>query len=67
MSALFRQLLADERGQDLIEYALLSSFVALVCVAGLDAIKAAINNAYGIWGNNTNNIWQTPDPQSSGS
>jgi len=41
------QLVSDESGQDLIEYALLSAFVALVCVAGATTLGSALNNWYG--------------------
>jgi Flp pilus assembly pilin Flp len=40
------RLCSDETGQDLIEYALLSAFVALVCVVGATTLGAALNNWY---------------------
>jgi pilus assembly protein Flp/PilA len=36
----------DEKGQDLVEYALLVSLIALTCVAGLRAIATAVNNVF---------------------
>jgi len=65
MKALLLRLFADERGQDLVEYALLTAFVALVCVAGLNAMQAAIKNAYGVWGISVNNLWESPAPSGS--
>ena len=40
------ELLTDESGQDLIEYALLSAFVALLCVVGATSLGTALNNWY---------------------
>jgi len=36
----------DEQGQDLIEYALLATFVSLVAVAGATLLGTALNNWY---------------------
>jgi Flp pilus assembly pilin Flp len=47
-------LVRDEAGQDLIEYALLSAFVALVCVAGVTTLGSALNNWYGSVGDAVN-------------
>ena len=54
MDGLLSQLVRDESGQDLIEYALLSAFVALVCVAGATTLGAALNNWYGSVGGAVN-------------
>lgn len=42
----FNRLVRDEQGQDLIEYALLATFVSLVAIAGATALGAALNNWY---------------------
>jgi pilus assembly protein Flp/PilA len=42
----FLRLLRDEEGQDLIEYALLATFVSLVAIAGATALGSALNNWY---------------------
>jgi Flp pilus assembly pilin Flp len=44
----------DERGQDLIEYALLSTFIALVAIAGATALGTSLNNWYGSAATNVN-------------
>jgi pilus assembly protein Flp/PilA len=44
---LLSELVVDEEGQDLIEYALLSAFVALVAIAGASSLGTALNNWYG--------------------
>jgi Flp pilus assembly pilin Flp len=46
MARLLPALVRDETGQDLIEYALLSAFVALVCVAGATSLGTALNGWY---------------------
>jgi pilus assembly protein Flp/PilA len=40
------RLVKDEQGQDLIEYALLASFVSLVAIAGAKILGTAVNNWY---------------------
>jgi Flp pilus assembly pilin Flp len=44
----------DEQGQDLIEYALLATFVALVAIVGATALGVALNNWYGTVATNVN-------------
>ena len=41
------RLVRDEEGQDLIEYALLATFVSLVAIAGASLLGTALNNWYG--------------------
>ncbi len=41
-----RPFIADEQGQDLVEYAMLMAFIALVCILGLQNLGTAINNTY---------------------
>ena len=55
----------DDSGQDLIEYALLTSFVGLAAFAGVSLLSTAMNNFY----SNTDAAGQSdllvevPDPQ----
>jgi pilus assembly protein Flp/PilA len=46
LRTLFSRLLHDEQGQDLIEYALLATFVSLVAIAGATALGSALSNWY---------------------
>jgi pilus assembly protein Flp/PilA len=46
LQSLFSRLVRDEQGQDLIEYALLATFVALVAIVGATALGSALNNWY---------------------
>lgn len=38
MKKLFNRFVREDQGQDLIEYALLGGFIALVCVAGITTL-----------------------------
>jgi pilus assembly protein Flp/PilA len=42
----FQGLRASEEGQDLVEYALLVSLIALVCISGISSIATAVNTAF---------------------
>ena len=46
MTTLIMKLIADEHGQDLIEYALLAGFVSLVVVATVTNLGGAVNGIY---------------------
>ena len=58
------RLLADEHGQDLIEYALLSAAIGLAGVAAFNSIGSAMQTAYGAWvtGANTTAVVEMPHP-----
>jgi pilus assembly protein Flp/PilA len=45
MKHCFFNLLMDESGQDLIEYALITALVSLAAITGLNALQGAIKNA----------------------
>jgi len=49
---LFKRLIRDEQGQDLIEYALLATFVSLLAIVGAGLLGTALNNWYGQVGTN---------------
>ena len=36
----------DEQGQDMVEYALLVSLIALLCIAGISHIAASVNGTF---------------------
>ena len=52
----------DERGQDLVEYAMLGAFVALATLGGLQAIEDAVGSTYVIWDQDEQDLWIPPDP-----
>jgi len=59
---LLRQLLDDERGQDLIEYGLLAALIACVGVTIFPLIEARLNTTYTGWGTAIQNLWIPKDP-----
>jgi Flp pilus assembly pilin Flp len=63
----FVRLLADDHGQDLIEYALLTSLIGFSTVAAFDVIRTAIAFVYGTWNASANANWRPPDPAGGGS
>jgi len=44
----------DDEGQDLIEYALLATFVSLVAIVGATALGTSLNQWYGTVSGNVN-------------
>jgi pilus assembly protein Flp/PilA len=46
MKALIARLLVEEKGQDIIEYALLAAAISVVAIPTVPAIGTAVNNAY---------------------
>jgi Flp pilus assembly pilin Flp len=62
MSILVRRFIADESGDDLVEYALLSAVVAILSFAAVAAIGAAINATYTTWDSATQDIWEPAAP-----
>jgi len=46
MTKLFSRFLRDDRGQDLIEYALLAGFISLVAVLAITNVGTGVNSVY---------------------
>ena len=46
MKLFLNNLLRDESGQDLIEYALVAALIALSAVAAMNSVATGINNAF---------------------
>jgi len=65
MTELLQRLASEDEGQDLVEYALLTGFVALATVAGVNAIGTAINMSYSSWDAATQNLWEPQAPAGS--
>ena len=59
---LILRLLGDDRGQDIIEYALLMAGLGIVGIATWPAITTGIGLAYGRLDNGTQNLWRVADP-----
>jgi Flp pilus assembly pilin Flp len=62
MPRILTRLVAQQEGQDLVEYALLAALVGLASIASFGLIHDAIAATYGSWNTGTNDIWQPPDP-----
>jgi Flp pilus assembly pilin Flp len=43
---MLKRLLRDERGQDMVEYALLAAFISIVAIVSIKAIKPLIMTIY---------------------
>jgi Flp pilus assembly pilin Flp len=59
---LFAAWLRDDRGQDLIEYALLAATIGLVGVAAFQLMGNNMNTVYTGWDAAVQSVWETPDP-----
>jgi Flp pilus assembly pilin Flp len=46
MKTLFRRLVREEKGQDVIEYALLAAAISVVAIPTVPTIGSAVNNAF---------------------
>ena len=58
MTSLLCRLIAEEQGQDLIEYALLTAAVSVATVLGIAALGGAINSVYTAWDTRTQDLWE---------
>lgn len=55
------RLFTDDRGQDLVEYALLTGIVVLAAAIALPA-ASALGSIYETWNGNVQDLWQPPPP-----
>jgi Flp pilus assembly pilin Flp len=53
---------ADETGQDLIEYALLTSAIGFAGAVAFNLLVSSINTVYTGWDNGVNSLWEVPNP-----
>ena len=58
----FLNLLSDDTGQDLIEYALLTAVIGLTGAAWWASVTTGIGTAYRGWYNGMRDLWVPPDP-----
>jgi Flp pilus assembly pilin Flp len=59
------RLVRNEEGEDLVEYAYLTLFIAIAGAATLTALQAAIGAAYGTSAGAVDGLWQPPNPAGS--
>jgi Flp pilus assembly pilin Flp len=57
-----RRLASDDRGQDLIEYALLAGVIGLAGYLVLPQIGPKMGNAFNLWGGQVYNEWRPSAP-----
>ena len=58
----------DERGQDLVEYALIASFFGIVGYLAMQAIQVTIGDTYSAWLDptvGTPSLWDPAEPSGS--
>ncbi len=53
-------LLRDTRGQDLIEYALLSALIGVVALTALHVLGVQLGDVYAAWNGAVNALWESP-------
>jgi Flp pilus assembly pilin Flp len=63
----FARLVADDRGQDIIEYALVTAAIGLVTLATWPLIETAIGTSYEKLDKDTQELWEPPNPSGGGS
>jgi Flp pilus assembly pilin Flp len=66
MLCLLSRLLRDDRGQDMIEYVLLTAAIGVVSVATWPLIEPAIRLSYQALDTNTQGLWEPPPPSGGG-
>jgi Flp pilus assembly pilin Flp len=52
----------DDKGADLVEYALLASMIAVAGVAVFPVIGEKLDAAFSRWGNNVYQAWEPENP-----
>jgi Flp pilus assembly pilin Flp len=60
MRTLLGRLVREEEAQDMIEYALLAAFIAIVVLVGVTALGPVIKTAYDRWRTAQFDFWQMP-------
>jgi Flp pilus assembly pilin Flp len=59
---IFRRFLADDRGQDLVEYGLLASIIGIAGYLILPLVGPKMDAAFRTWGTQVYNIWEPSAP-----
>jgi Flp pilus assembly pilin Flp len=62
-----RRLCGDDRGQDLIEYALLTAFIGVAGAAAFSLLATTMGSTYGSWDAGNQDLWTPPPPAGAGS
>jgi Flp pilus assembly pilin Flp len=64
---LLRRLAVETDGQDLIEYALVTTFIGFAGAAAWTAVQAGLGRAYGGFNTAVWNLWEPANPVGGGS
>jgi Flp pilus assembly pilin Flp len=64
---LVRRLAVESDGEDVIEYALLTTFIGFAGAAAWNAMQTGLGNAYTSWVSAAWNLWEPADPVGGGS
>lgn len=67
LGAEVKRLFLETDGEDVIEYALLTTFIGLVGAAAWSAMQTSLGNAYVGYNQAVWNLWEPADPVSAGS
>ena len=67
LQPLICRLLRDDRGQDIIEYVLLTAALGVSSIAVWPLIAASIGQSYQQLDTNTQDLWVPPNPAGGGS
>jgi Flp pilus assembly pilin Flp len=62
MTYRLRQLLFDDSGQDLIEYALLSTAIGFAAITAVDLLMGSMKTTYSSWDSSVQDIWEIQNP-----
>lgn len=65
LSTCIRQLARDDRGQDAVEYALLTAFFGLCALAAWNGIRDALGVSFRGTSTGVQTIWEPPPPSGS--
>jgi Flp pilus assembly pilin Flp len=65
--ALVRRLAHESDGSDLVEYALLTTFIGFAGAAAWSAIQTGLGLAYTSWATAAWNLWEPANPVGGGS
>lgn len=63
MTQRLKRWVTDEGGQDLIEYALLCTFIGFASLAAIDLLGVTMNDTYESWDAGVKSLWEVPDPE----
>ena len=55
----------DDRGQDLVEYALLTAFIGVAGAAAWVSIRGSLGTTYDGYDSSIESLWQSPAPGST--